>query len=171
MSKCLPPRSVWRWIECYKCLSVFLRSIYRVFLNSWRVFIGSAFFAVALQWKEYSRKAKNDDHVRDDLMRCPERSHKLVIMVKRSYRQQYGYEPPLKPTIREWLKKFLETGSVCYSNREMDNHDVSDERVKRESFQHCPRKPPWHTSRELNPSSTVSFTNGVIYLSTKLQLV
>ncbi|CAG0885908.1 unnamed protein product [Darwinula stevensoni] len=49
-------------------------------------------------------------------------------MVQHHYRRQYGMEPPLKPTIRKGLRKFLETGSVL-QRQGGGRPSVSDERM------------------------------------------
>ena len=83
---------------------------------------------------------------------------KSVKVMPRDYRPQYGKELLSKQTIREWLEKFLEIGSVQL-RPECGRPSVSDERVEQvcESFQRNPRKSLQHASRELNLPCTVTF--------------
>ena len=38
---------------------------------------------------------------------------KSDVQTQRNYRSKYGKNPPSRPSIRLWHKKFMETGTVC----------------------------------------------------------
>ena len=42
---------------------------------------------------------------------------KSVVQTQRNYRSKYGRDPPSRPSIRLWHKKFMETGTVFDARR------------------------------------------------------
>ena len=87
--------------------------------------------------------------------------------VQRNFRTRYGRNPPLRTSIREWYKRFMETGSwqKQKSTGRASTSAADVERV-RESFQQSPRKSIRHASRELGlPTTTV---HRILYKRLKL---
>uniref|UniRef100_UPI0035901D9E thioredoxin domain-containing protein 17 isoform X4 n=1 Tax=Myxine glutinosa TaxID=7769 RepID=UPI0035901D9E len=77
--------------------------------------------------------------------------------VQRNFRTRYGRKPPSRTSIREWHKKFKETGS-CQKQKSTGRPRTSAADVERvrESFQQNPGKSIRRTSRELGlPTTTV----------------
>uniref|UniRef100_UPI0035902ADC thioredoxin domain-containing protein 17 isoform X2 n=1 Tax=Myxine glutinosa TaxID=7769 RepID=UPI0035902ADC len=82
---------------------------------------------------------------------------KSATQVQRSFRTTYGRQPPSRKTIREWHKKFMETGSIL-QRKGGGRPSTSCEDVEhiRESFEHNPHKSIRTAARELQlPRSTV----------------
>ena len=55
---------------------------------------------------------------------------KSDVQTQRNYRTKYGKDPPSRPSIREWHKKFMETGSVLDKGRS-GRPRTSDEDIDR----------------------------------------
>ena len=80
-----------------------------------------------------------------------------VTAVQRSFRRQYGKEPPCKQSILRWYRQFKDTGCLCKGKSTGRPHvsDATVERV-RESFVRSPKKSTNRASRELGiPQQTV----------------
>ena len=79
---------------------------------------------------------------------------KSDVQTQRNYRSKYGRDPPSRPSIRLWHKKFMETGTV------FDQGGVGDQehlkKTKRQAFQRFPMKSIRTAARQLElPRSTV----------------
>ena len=82
---------------------------------------------------------------------------RFELQVQRNFRTRYGRNPPSRTSIREWYKRFKETGS-CQKQKSTGRPSTSAADVERvrESFQQNPRKSIRHASRELGlPTTTV----------------
>jgi hypothetical protein len=82
---------------------------------------------------------------------------KSVTQTQRNYRTQFNKQPPSDNAIRDWHRRFLETGSV-HDRKRSGRPGVSDECVERirESFVRSPTKSTRRASRKLLlPRSTV----------------
>ena len=66
---------------------------------------------------------------------------KSPVSVQRKFRNEYRRDPPNVKTIKDWYKKFIETGSVADRTRS-GRPSVSDASVDavHDTFQHSPRK-------------------------------
>jgi hypothetical protein len=82
---------------------------------------------------------------------------KSVTQTQRNYRTQFNKQPPSDYAIRDWQRRFLETGSV-HDRERSGRPGVSDECVEtiRASFVRSPTKSTRRPSRELLlPPSTI----------------
>ena len=66
---------------------------------------------------------------------------KSDVQTQRNYRSKYGRDPPLRPSIRLWHKKFMETGTV-FDTRRGGRPRTSEENIERirQAFQRSPMK-------------------------------
>ena len=82
---------------------------------------------------------------------------KSDTQVQRNYRTKYGKVPPSRGSIREWHKKFMETGSVLHrAGAGRRRTSVDDVDRVRTAFDRSPSKSIRTASRQLNlPRSTV----------------
>ena len=48
---------------------------------------------------------------------------KLDLQTRRNFRTKYGRDPPSRPSIRAWHKKFMETGTVFDKERGVDDRE------------------------------------------------
>ena len=82
---------------------------------------------------------------------------KSDVQTQRSYRSKYGRDPPSRPSIHLWHKKFMETGTVFDTRRSAPPRTPEEniERV-RQAFQRSPMKSIHTAARQLGlPRSTV----------------
>ena len=82
---------------------------------------------------------------------------KSDVQTQRNYRSRYGREPPSRPSIRLWHKKFIETGTV-FDTRRSVRPRTSEENIERvrQAFQRSPIKSIRTAARQLElPRSTV----------------
>ena len=82
---------------------------------------------------------------------------KSDVQTQRNYRSKYGRDPPSRPSIRLWHKKFMETGTV-FDTRRSGRPRTSEENIKRvrQAFQRSPMKSIRTAARQLKlPRSTV----------------
>ncbi|XP_063240478.1 uncharacterized protein LOC134541176 [Bacillus rossius redtenbacheri] len=82
---------------------------------------------------------------------------KSDTQVQRNFRTKYAREPPSRPTIREWHKKFMETGSVLQQKGSgRPSTSAGDIERVREAFVRSPGKSIRTAARQLElPRSTV----------------
>ena len=66
---------------------------------------------------------------------------KSDVQTQRNYRSKYGRDPPSRPSIRLWHKKFMETGTV-FDARRSGRPRTSEENIERvrQAFQRSPMK-------------------------------
>ena len=55
---------------------------------------------------------------------------KSDVQTQRNYRNKYGRDPPSRPSIRLWHKKFMETGTV-FDTRRSGRPRTSEENIER----------------------------------------
>ena len=55
---------------------------------------------------------------------------KSDVQTQRNYRSKYGRDPPSRPSIRLWHKKFMETGTV-FDTRRNGRPRTSEENIER----------------------------------------
>ena len=83
---------------------------------------------------------------------------KSDVQTQRNYRSKYGRDPPSRPSIRLWHKKFMETGTV-FDARWSGRPRTSEENIKRVRqalFQRSPMKSVRTAARQLDlPRATV----------------
>ena len=82
---------------------------------------------------------------------------KSDVQTQRNYRSKYGRDPPSRPSIRLWHKKFMETGTV-FDTRRSGQPRTSEEIIERvrQAFQRSPMKSIRTAARQLElPRSTV----------------
>ena len=82
---------------------------------------------------------------------------KSDVQTQRNYRSKYGRDPPSRPSIRLWHKKFMETGRV-FDARRSGRPRTSEENIKhiRQAFQCSPMKFIRTAARQLDvPHATV----------------
>lgn len=82
---------------------------------------------------------------------------KSDLQTQRNFRTKYGRDPPSRPSIRAWHKKFMETGTVFDKGRS-GRPRISEENIDRvrKAFDHSPRQSIRTTARQLElPPSTV----------------
>ena len=82
---------------------------------------------------------------------------KSDVQIQRNYRSKYGRDPPSRPSIRLWHKKFMETGTV-FDTRRSGRPRTSEENIERvrQAFQRSPMKSIRTAARQLKlPRSTV----------------
>ena len=82
---------------------------------------------------------------------------KSDVQTQRNYRSKYGRDPPSRPSIRLWHKKFMETGTVS-DTRRSGGPRTSEENIERvkQAFQRSPMKSIRTAARQLElPCSTV----------------
>ena len=82
---------------------------------------------------------------------------KSDVHTQRNYRSKYGRDPPSRPSIRLWHKKFMETGTV-FDARRSGRPRKSEENVEcvRQAFQRSPMKSIHTAARQLDlPRATV----------------
>ena len=80
---------------------------------------------------------------------------KSDVQTRRNYRSKYGRDPPSRPSIRLWHKKFMETGTVFDARRSgrPRTFEVNIERV-RQAFQRSPMKSIRTAATQLDLSRT-----------------
>ena len=73
---------------------------------------------------------------------------KLDVQTQRNYRSKYRRDPPLRPSIRLWHKKFMETGTV-FNARRSGRPRTSEKNIERvrQAFQRSPMKSIRTTAR------------------------
>ena len=66
---------------------------------------------------------------------------KSDVQTQRNYRSKYGRDPPSRPSILLWHKKFMETGTV-FDRRRSGRPRTSEENIERvrQAFQRSPMK-------------------------------
>ena len=82
---------------------------------------------------------------------------KSDVQTQRNYKSKYGRDPPSRPSIRLWHKKFMETGSV-FDARRSGRPRPSKENIERvrQAFQRSPMKSIRTAARQLDlPRATV----------------
>ena len=82
---------------------------------------------------------------------------KSDVQTQRNYRSKYGRDPPSRPSIRLWHKKFMEAGTV-FDTRRSGRPRTSEENIERvrQAFQCSPMKSIRTAARQLElPRSTV----------------
>ena len=82
---------------------------------------------------------------------------KSDVQTQRNYRSKYGRDPPSRPSIRLWNKKFMETGTL-FDTRRSGRPRRSEENIERlrQAFQRSPMKSIRTASRQSElPRSTV----------------
>ena len=82
---------------------------------------------------------------------------KSDVQTQQNYRSKYGRDPPSRPSIRLWDKKFMETGTV-FDARWSGRPRASEENIERvrQAFQRSPMKSIRTAARQLElPRSTV----------------
>ena len=82
---------------------------------------------------------------------------KSDVQTQRNYIITYGRDPPSRPSIRLWHKKFIETGTV-FDTRKSGRPRTSEENIERvrQAFQRFPMKSIRTAARQLElPRSTV----------------
>ena len=81
---------------------------------------------------------------------------KSDVQTQRNYRSKYGRDPPSRPSIRLWYKKFMETGTVF--DARSGRPRTSEENIERvwQAFQRSPMKFIRTAARQLDlPRTTV----------------
>ena len=81
---------------------------------------------------------------------------KSDVQTQRNYKSKYGKDPPSRPLIRLWNKKFMETGTVF--DTRSGRPRTSEENIERvrQAFQRSPMKSIRTAARQLElPRSTV----------------
>ena len=82
---------------------------------------------------------------------------KSDVQTQRNYESKYRRDPPSRPSIRLWHKKFMETGTV-FDARRSGQSRTSEENIKRvrQAFQRSPMKSIRTAARQLDlPRATV----------------
>ena len=82
---------------------------------------------------------------------------KSDVQTQRNYRSKYGRDPPSRPSIRLWHKKFMETETV-FDTRRSGRPRTSEENIERirQAFQRSLMKSIRTAARQLElPRSTV----------------
>ena len=82
---------------------------------------------------------------------------KSDVQIQRNYRSKYGRDPPSRPSIRLWHKKFMETRTV-FDTRRSGRPRTSEEDIERvrQAFQRSSMKSIRTAARQLKlPRSTV----------------
>ena len=82
---------------------------------------------------------------------------KSDVQTQRNYRSKYERDPPSRPSIRLWHKKFTETGTV-FDTRRSRRPRTSEENIERvrQAFQRSPMKSIRTAARQLDlPRATV----------------
>ena len=76
---------------------------------------------------------------------------KSDVQTQRNYRSKYERDPPLRPSICLWHKKFMETGTVFDARRSgrPRTSEENNERV-RQAFQRSPMKSICTAARQLD---------------------
>ena len=77
---------------------------------------------------------------------------KSDVQTQRNYRSKYGRDPPSRPSIHLWHKKFMETGTV-FDTRRSGRPRTSEENIERvrQAFQRSPMKSIHTVARQLEP--------------------
>ena len=75
---------------------------------------------------------------------------KSDVQTQRNYRSKYGRDPPSRPSIRLWHKKFMETKTV-FDTRRSGRPRTSEENIEcvRQAFQRSPIKSIRTAARQL----------------------
>ena len=75
---------------------------------------------------------------------------KSDVQTQQNYRSKYGRNPPSRPSIRLWHKKFMETGTV-FDTRRSGQPRTSEENIERvrQAFQSSPMKSIHTAARQL----------------------
>ena len=92
---------------------------------------------------------------------------KSDVQTQGNYRSKYGRDPPSRPSIRLWHKKFMETGTV-FNTRRSGRPRTSEKNIERvrQAFQRFPMKSIPTAARQLElPRSTV---HKVLYKNLRL---
>ena len=82
---------------------------------------------------------------------------KSDVQTQRNYKSKYGRDPPSRPSIRLWHKKFMETETV-FNTRRSERPKTSEKNIEhvRQAFQRSPMKSIRTAARQLElPHSTV----------------
>ena len=86
---------------------------------------------------------------------------KSDVQTQRNYRSKYGRDPPSRPSIRLWHKKFMKTGTMfdtVFDTRRSGRPRTSEENIERvrQAFQRSPIKSIRTAARQLElPRLTV----------------
>ena len=82
---------------------------------------------------------------------------KSDVQTQRNYRSKYGRDPPSRPSIRLWHKKFMETGTV-FDTRRSGRPRTSEENIERvrQAFQSSPMKSIRTAARQLELPRSIS---------------
>ena len=97
---------------------------------------------------------------------------KSDVQTQRNYRNKYGRDPPSRPSIRLWHKKFMETGTV-FDTRRSGRPRTSEENIERvrQAFQRSPMKSISTAARKLEqPRSTVHRVSSILTSVVSLSL-
>ena len=89
---------------------------------------------------------------------------KSDVQTQRNYRSKYGRDPPSRPSIRLWHKKFMETRTV-FDTRRSGRPRTSEENIERvrQAFQRSPMKSIRTAARQLElPRSTVHRVSSIL---------
>ena len=89
---------------------------------------------------------------------------KSDVQTQRNYRSKYRKDPPSRPSIRLWHKKFMETGTV-FDTRRSGRPRTSEENIERvrQAFQRSPMKSIRTAARQLElPRSTVHRVSSIL---------
>ena len=89
---------------------------------------------------------------------------KSDVQTQRNYRSKYGRDPPSRPSIRLWHKKFTETGTV-FDTRRSGQPRTSEEDIERvrQAFQRSPMKFIRIAARQLElPRSTAHRVSSIL---------
>ena len=95
---------------------------------------------------------------------------KTDVQTQRNYRSKCGRDPPSRPSIRLWHKKFMETGTVLCTRR-CRRPRTSEENIEhvRQAFQHSPIKSMRTAARQLElPRSTVYRISSILTVTRQL---
>ena len=76
---------------------------------------------------------------------------KSDVQIQQNYRSKYGRDPPSRPSIRLWHKKFMETGTMFDTRRRSGRPRTSEENIERvrQAFQRSPMKSIRTAARQL----------------------
>ena len=86
------------------------------------------------------------------------------VQTQRNYRSKYERDPPSRPSIRLWHKKFMETGTV-FDTRRSGQPRTSEENIEhvRQAFQRSPMKSIRTAARQLElPRSTMHRVSSIL---------
>ncbi|PSN48025.1 hypothetical protein C0J52_23480, partial [Blattella germanica] len=74
-----------------------------------------------------------------------------IVAIKREFRRQFNQQPPRHEQIYEWLRKFVEDGSI-YKRKNPGRPYTSDKNFERirTLYERSPRKSTSRASKELN---------------------